>query len=59
MLGIIGAMKAEVAQLKQEMNQPEVVTVAGMEFYRGTIGEKEGVVVQSGIGKVSPRKGLC
>ena len=32
MLGIIGAMKAEVAQLKQEMNQPEVVTVAGMEF---------------------------
>ena len=59
MLGIIGAMKAEVAQLKQEMNQPEVVTVAGMEFYRGTIGEKEVVVVQSGIGKVSPRKGLC
>ena len=53
MLGIIGAMKAEVAQLKQEMNQPEVVTVAGMEFYRGTIGEKEVVVVQSGIGKVS------
>ncbi len=53
MLGIIGAMKAEVEQLKQEMDQPEVVTVAGMEFYKGTIGEKEVVVVQSGIGKVS------
>ena len=53
MLGIIGAMKAEVEQLKQEMKQPEVVTVAGMEFYKGTIGEKEVVVVQSGIGKVS------
>ena len=37
MLGIIGAMKAEVEQLKQEMKQPEVVTVAGMEFYKGTI----------------------
>ena len=53
MLGIIGAMKAEVEQLKQEMKQPEVVTVAGMEFYKGTIGEKEVVVGQSGIGKVS------
>ena len=53
MLGIIGAMKAEVEQLKQEMKQPEVVTVAGMEFYKGTIGEKKVVVVQSGIGKVS------
>ncbi len=53
MLGIIGAMKAEVEQLKQEMNRPEVVTVAGMEFYKGIIGEKEVVVVQSGIGKVS------
>ena len=53
MLGIIGAMKAEVEQLKQEMKQPEIVTVAGMEFYKGTIGEKEVVVVQSGIGKVS------
>ena len=29
MLGIIGAMKAEVEQLKQEMKQPEVVTVYG------------------------------
>ena len=53
MLGIIGAMKAEVEQLKQEMKQPEIVTVAGMEFYKGTIGENEVVVVQSGIGKVS------
>lgn len=53
MLGIIGAMKAEVEQLKQEMKQPEVVNVAGMEFYKGSIGEKEVVVVQSGIGKVS------
>ncbi len=70
MLGIIGAMKAEVEQLKQEMKQPEVVTVAGMEFYKGTIGEKEVAVVlvwnwqgQRGTVRADPgrpfRRGWC
>lgn len=53
MLGIIGAMPQEVEQLKNEMAQPEIVTVAGMEFYKGKIGGKETVVVRSGIGKVN------
>ena len=57
MLGIIGAMAQEVRQLKEAMEQPRIETVAGMEFYRGTIGGKETVVVQSGIGKVSA--GIC
>lgn len=50
-------MAQEVRQLKEAMEQPRIETVAGMEFYRGTIGGKETVVVQSGIGKVSA--GIC
>lgn len=57
MLGIIGAMDREVAQLKSEMENPEITTVAGMEFYKGFIHGKEIVVVQSGIGKVNA--GIC
>lgn len=52
-LGIIGAMKAEVAQLKEAMDRPEVISAAGMDFYSGAIGKKTAVVVQSGIGKVN------
>ena len=33
-LGIIGAMAQEVEQLKEAMEQPEIQTVAGMEFYK-------------------------
>ena len=53
MLGIIGAMPQEVEQLKKEMDAPQVVTVAGMDFYRGQIGGKDAVVVRSGVGKVN------
>ena len=53
MLGIIGAMADEVSQLKQEMSNVKIVQAAGMEFYQGTIGRKEAVVVRSGIGKVN------
>ena len=57
MLGIIGAMAEEVEQLKQDMACPEVIKIAGMEFYKGRIGEKMTVVVRSGIGKVNA--GVC
>lgn len=57
MLGIIGAMAVEVEQLKAAMENPEITTIAGMEFYKGTIGGKETVVVRSGIGKVNA--GIC
>ena len=43
-------MAQEVEQLKEAMEQPEIQTVAGMEFYKGRIGGREEVVVQSGIG---------
>lgn len=53
MLGIIGAMDIEVDSLKSEMNNPQITSVAGMDFYQGTIYEKEVVVVKCGIGKVN------
>ncbi len=53
MLGIIGAMAQEVAALKNAMEHVEIRTIAGMEFYRGTISGRDVVVVRSGIGKVN------
>lgn len=53
MLGIIGAMANEVAILKEKMTDVEVVKCASMEFYHGTLNDKETVIVQSGIGKVN------
>ena len=53
MLGIIGAMDVEVDSLKNEMEHPQIQTIAGMEFYEGEICDKEIVVVKCGIGKVN------
>lgn len=53
MIGIIGAMADEVAELKQEMNVGQVVEQAGMFFYEGELRGQKVVVVQSGIGKVN------
>lgn len=53
MIGIIGAMEEEVAQLKQEMQIEAVEETAGMSFCRGILCGKEAVVVRSGIGKVN------
>lgn len=52
-IGIIGAMEAEVAALKESMQNVKIRTKAGMSFYEGTIEEKDVVVVQCGIGKVN------
>lgn len=57
MLGIIGAMDIEVKELREMMENPQVQSVAGMNFYQGTIKGKEVVVVRSGIGKVNA--GIC
>lgn len=56
-MGVIGAMPEEVEKLKEEMIEPQVVTVAGMDFYKGKIGGKDVVVVRSGVGKVNA--GVC
>ena len=57
MIGIIGAMAEEVAQLKEAMEQTAVETRASMDFYKGRLQGKDVVVVQSGIGKVNA--GIC
>lgn len=53
MLGIIGAMEEEVAKLKEQMEDVEIKTMAGMEFNCGTLKGSKAVVVRSGIGKVN------
>jgi len=53
MIGIIGAMEEEVALLKEAMNIEEKKTYASMEFCKGTLCDKEVVIVKSGIGKVN------
>lgn len=53
MLGIIGAMKVEVEALKQLMENVEVITISGIEFYRGILCGSEVVVAVSGVGKVN------
>lgn len=51
-IGIIGAMKSEVASLNEAMEAVRREEKAGMEFCEGRLGSMEVVVVQSGIGKV-------
>lgn len=53
MIGIIGAMDQEVAQLKAEMTDVAVEKIAAMDFYCGKLRGKDAVVVRSGIGKVN------
>lgn len=57
MIGIIGAMEQEVAQLKEAMEVKERVEQAAMVFFCGKLCGKEVVIVQSGIGKVNA--GIC
>ena len=52
-IGIIGAMEEEVISLQEVMADIKVQTIASMDFYSGLIGDKNVVVVRSGIGKVN------
>lgn len=56
-IGIIGAMEEEVSQLLRLMEDVEVRTKAGMNFYEGRLENCPCVIVQSGIGKVNA--GIC
>ena len=51
-IGIIGAMQMEVDNLKEAMENQSVVTVSGINFVCGNIGEIEVVAAVCGIGKV-------
>lgn len=52
-IGIICAMEEELAPLKKVMSIKETRTKARMEFIKGTLEEKDVVMVISGIGKVN------
>lgn len=52
-IGIIGAMDEEVDLLKARMQDTEIIHKAGLEFYTGSLENKNVVVVRCGIGKVN------
>lgn len=52
-IGIIGAMELEVDTLKAQMTVTGRTIRAGMEFFEGTLGQAQVVVVRCGIGKVN------
>ena len=56
-VGIIGAMDSEIAFLKESAFIMSLDKIAGMEFYSGTLGSSDVVIVKSGIGKVNA--GIC
>ena len=58
MLGIIGAMDEEVAQIKEKMTDVTVTSVAGMDFYQGKLGGKDAVVVRSTV-SAKVNAGMC
>ena len=51
-IGIIGAMQMEVDNLKEAMENQSTVTVSGIRFVSGTIGEMDVVAAVCGVGKV-------
>ncbi len=52
-VGIIGAMEVEVQTLKAQLGDYETEQINQFEFYLGSVGKVEVVVLLSGIGKVS------
>ncbi len=52
-IGIIGALDAEVRLLKEKMNLTGTKEIACQNYYEGTLGNKQVVVAQCGIGKVN------
>lgn len=56
-IGIIGAMDEEIATLKNAMEIKQITSVAEMDFYEGKLGNRDVVLVKSGIGKVNA--GIC
>jgi len=57
MIGIMGAMQAEVDSLMCEIKDLKMETVSGYDFARGTLGSHEVVVVKCGVGKVNAAVG--
>ena len=53
MIGIIGAMEEEVAELKEMLEDPVSEERCGLTFVRGRLSGQDAVVVRAGIGKVN------
>ena len=51
-LGIIGAMRIEIENLKPSIEKPKYETISGVDFISGEINGVEVVAAVSGIGKV-------
>ena len=51
-IGIIAAMDMEIDGIKKAVESPETVSVGGVDFVCGKIGEKEVFVSKCGVGKV-------
>lgn len=52
-IGLIGAMDQEIDRLKQSIQGLEQQQIAGFNFYTGTIGDFDVILLKSGIGKVN------
>ena len=52
-LGIVGAMAVEIATLKENMENIQESTQAGMTFYEGSLKGLSVVLVQCGVGKIN------
>jgi len=57
MIGIIGAMDEEIELLLANMENKDEEIVANSRFIRGTLSEKQVVLLKSGIGKVNAAMG--
>lgn len=51
-IGIIGAMESETAEIKKVISIEKTVKIAGMEFTKGRLGKNTVVLSQCGVGKV-------
>ena len=51
-IGIIAAMQIEIDGIKEKIENPETVTVSGVDFVSGMIGDKKIIAAKCGIGKV-------
>ena len=56
-IGIIDAMDAEVASLREEANAADIVRIADMEFCEGRLDGRDVVIAKCGMGKVNA--GIC
>jgi len=59
MLGIIGAMAAEMAILRERLTNPRETSVLGFQFLSGTLEGQEVVLLQCGVGKVNAAIGAA